>query len=137
MPLAWAGLGFALGLFWAQAHPVSTPVALLLLVAVGSAYLLARAIPTLQTGSIALLVAGLLLGVLRGGPDVLTLDADLSRFHDNDVTLTGLVDGTPEVAGTRVRFVLNVKVYSARPRRAPVGFRRRHRLGRPQHPSGG
>jgi hypothetical protein len=32
-----------------------------------------------------------------------------SRAPDRNVVLAGLVDGAPEVAGTRVRFVLNVE----------------------------
>jgi competence protein ComEC len=105
MPFAWAGLGFSLGLFWGASHPTSSFVVMLFLGALGGGYLLARS-ASLQLGNVALLLAAALLGLLRFEDGLLT-SPGLVAHHGDAVTISGVVTGTPEAIGTRVRFTLD------------------------------
>jgi competence protein ComEC len=120
MPLAWAGLGVSLGLFWGAAHPASWLAVALLSMALVGAYVLARS-ASLRVGGAALLLAGALMGVLRGRDGLLDVAGGLAAHHDDGVTITGTVVGTPEAIGTRVRLTLDVETLSTPDRRTPSG----------------
>ncbi len=120
MPLAWAGLGCSLGLFWGAAHPVSWLAVALLSIALAGAYVLARS-ASLRVGGVALLLAGALVGVLRGGDGLLDGAGGLAAHHGDGVTITGTVVGTPEAIGTRVRLTLDVESVRTPDRRTPSG----------------
>ena len=110
MPLAWLALGVVLGLFLGSVWAVPGLALLLLLAAVGGAWVLARS-GGLRVGLPLLVVAGVLLGVLRGGPGLLestALDL-LPRFHGQEVELRGTVNGVAELVGTQVRFRLEAE----------------------------
>jgi competence protein ComEC len=102
MPLVWLALGFALGLF------LGASGAALLLGATAGGYLIVRG-GGIPAASLALLVAGLLLGTLRAGPGVLEPPGDLAALHDRTIEVRGQVVGLPELAGTQVRFTLAVE----------------------------
>ena len=105
MGLLWAALGFSLGVYWGALWAVPWAAAVLLSIAVTGGYLLARS-AGLRTGAVALLLIGVLLGTMRGGPEVLVVEGDLARHHGGEVELEGTVDGLPEIVGSRVRFTL-------------------------------
>ena len=111
MPIVWTALGFSLGLFRGSTWPVPWTAALLLLAATAGGYLVARA-GGLRVGAAAFLIAGLLVGAIRGDPAVLTPPGDLGSYHDEQVELRGLVEGLPELVGPAVRF--NVVAEAAR-----------------------
>jgi competence protein ComEC len=106
MPLAWAGLGYSLGLFWGASHPISWISVVLLLTALAGAFLLARS-ASLRVGGATLLLAAALLGVMRGNDRLLDVEGGLAAHHGDGVTITGVVEGTPEAVGTRVRLTLD------------------------------
>ena len=107
MPLLWLGSGFVLGL-WLSLE-VSPPIGtvLLLLVSLGCSYLLFRSVG-LRLGLPVLVVAGLLLGLARGSPDLLDPLGELHRLHGREVQASGWVAGLPELAGGQVRLNLEV-----------------------------
>ncbi|MCH7607339.1 MAG: DNA internalization-related competence protein ComEC/Rec2 [Chloroflexi bacterium] len=110
MPLAWLALGVVLGLFAGSVWEPPPLALLLLLVAMGGAWALARS-AGVGVGLLLLVAAGVLIGVLRGGPGVLEpreFDA-LERFHGEVVELRGTLNGVAELVGTRVRFRLEAE----------------------------
>ena len=110
MPLAWLALGVVLGLFVGSVWAPPASALLLLLAAFGGAWVLARS-AGLRVGLPLLVAAGVLLGVLRGGPGLLEpTERDLlPRFHGQEVELRGTLTGVAELVGTRVRFRLDAE----------------------------
>ena len=110
MPLAWLALGVVLGLFVGSVWAAPVPALLLLLAASAGAWALARS-RDLRVGLPLLVVAGVLLGVLRGGPVLLESPelSALERFHGQQVELRGTLNGVAELVGTRVRFRLDAQ----------------------------
>lgn len=105
MPLLWIAAGFVGGVLAGREIVVPWQVPTLLLVSLAAAFALTRS-RGLPVAVPALLLLGVLLGVLRSGPDVLAVDGDLDRHHRTEVVLSGVVGGLPEEIGSRVRFVL-------------------------------
>ncbi|MCY4582861.1 MAG: ComEC/Rec2 family competence protein, partial [Chloroflexi bacterium] len=106
MPLAWLGLGYALGLF-AQpgtALPLwGAGLAAVALVAGGLRLQLAG----LHVGMALLLLAGGLLGLARPIPDLNTT-GDLAALHGSEATLMAEVTGAPELSGGSLRFTADI-----------------------------
>ncbi|MEE8518616.1 MAG: DUF4131 domain-containing protein, partial [Dehalococcoidia bacterium] len=105
MPLVWPALGLILGLFLSTSWEVPWEAALLLLVAAAGALALNQVAGTRAAPAV-LLIAGALLGLLRGGPDLPEQAQDLQRSHGSTVELKGEVSGLPELVGSQVRFRL-------------------------------
>ena len=116
MPLAWLALGLVLGLYLSAEWAAPKPALLLLLGGAGGAWVLGRSVP-LRVGLPLLVVVGVLLGLLRGGPGLLVPQTILPRFHGQQVELRGAVRGLPEVVGTQVRFELEAREVRADGRR--------------------
>jgi competence protein ComEC len=106
MLLAWAGLGFSLGLFWGASHPAPTLAIVLMFFALAGGYALARS-SALRLGGVALLVGAALLGILRADAGLLD-SAGLAAHHDDDALVAGTVVGAPEAIGSHVRLLLDV-----------------------------
>ena len=119
MPLAWLALGLVLGLYLSAEWAAPKPALLLLLGGAGGAWVLGRSVP-LSVGLPLLVVVGVLLGLLRGGPDLLVPETILPRFHGQQVELRGAVRGLPEVFGARVRFGLEAREVRADGRWRPT-----------------
>ena len=111
VPLAWLALGVVLGLFAGSVWEAPASALLLLLAAIGGAWALARP-AGLRVGVPLLVAAGVLLGVLRGGPDLLAPEGLLPRFHGEAVELRGKLTGVAELVGTQVRFRLDAEAVS-------------------------
>ncbi len=105
MPLAWLGLGYALGLFLQSAASVPFWGAALAAVALGAGGLRLR-FAGLRIGMALLFLAGGLLGLARPLPD-LTAPDGLTALHGTETTLRAEVTGAPELAGGSLR--LNIE----------------------------
>ncbi len=104
MPLAWLGLGYALGLFMQSGSGVPLWGAALAAVALGAGGLRLR-LAGLRVGMALVFLAGGLLGLARPLPDLIP-DDGLSALHGTDVTLRAEVTGAPEPAGSSLRFTV-------------------------------
>lgn len=104
MPLAWLGLGYALGLFLQSSWSVPFWGAALGAVALAAGGVRLR-LAGLQVGMAVVLLAGGLLGLARPLPD-LTADDGLAALHGTEVTLSATVHGAPEPAGGSLRFTI-------------------------------
>ena len=105
MPLAWLGLGHALGLFVQSAASVPFWGAALAAVALGAGGLRLR-FTGLRIGMALLFLAGGLLGLARPLPDLTDPDG-LTALHGTEATLRAEVTGAPELAGGSLR--LNIE----------------------------
>ena len=101
MPLAWLGLGFALGLFAQAGVGATWQAAALAAVALGAVFLRLR-LAGFRIGMAAVFIAGALLGVVRPLP---ALDAPdgLTPLLGSEATLRAVVSGAPESAGGSLR----------------------------------
>ena len=101
MPLAWLGLGFALGLFAQAVLGATWQTAALAAVALGAVFLRLR-LAGFRIGMAAVFLAGALLGVVRPLP---ALDAPdgLTPLLGSEATLRAVVSGAPEPAGGSLR----------------------------------
>ena len=104
MPLAWLGLGYALGLFAQSSAGVPFWGAVLAATAVAAGALRLR-LAGLHVGMAVVFLAGGLFGIARPLPD-LTPDDGLVSLHGEEVTLRGVVTGAPEPAGGSLRFTV-------------------------------
>ncbi len=105
MPLAWLGLGYALGLL---AQPsVGMPLwgAVLAAAALGAGGLRLR-LAGLRIGMALVFLAGGLLGLARPLPDLAAEDG-LAALHGREATLGAQVVGAPEPAGGSLRFTID------------------------------
>ena len=119
MPLAWLGLGYALGLFAQQAVVPPFWSAALAAVALGAAALRLR-LAGLRVGMAALLLAGALFGLARPLPDLTTPDG-IAALHGAQATLHAEVSGAPELAGGSLRFTIDrVEALAASGERTPL-----------------
>ena len=107
MPLLWFTSGFVLGLFLSLG--VSPPAGALLLLAasVVCSYLFLRSVG-LRVGTFLLVVAGLLLGLARGGPSLLDPPGSLHLHHGEAVEARGQVTTLPELVSGRIKLGLEV-----------------------------
>ena len=105
MPLAWLGLGYALGLFVQSAVSVPFWGVALAAVALGAGGLRLR-FAGLRIGMALLFLAGGLFGLARPLPDLADPDG-LTALHGTETTLRAEVTGAPEVAGGSLR--LNIE----------------------------
>lgn len=119
MPLAWLGLGYALGLFVQSAASVPFWGAALAAVALGAGGLRLR-FAGLRIGMALLFLAGGLFGLARPLPDLADPDG-LTALHGTETTLRAEVTGAPEVAGGSLR--LNIENTQARTGRLDARFR--------------
>ncbi|MXW31190.1 MAG: DNA internalization-related competence protein ComEC/Rec2 [Chloroflexi bacterium] len=101
MPLAWLGLGYALGLFVQSAVSVPFWGAVLAAVALGAGGLRLR-LAGLRIGMALLFLTGGLLGLARPLPD-LTAPDGLTALHGTETALRAEVTGAPELAGGSLR----------------------------------
>lgn len=104
MPLAWLGLGYALGLFMQSSAGVPFWGAALAAVALGAGGLRLR-LAGFRVGMALVFLAGGLFGLARPLPD-LTPDDGLSTLHGTDATLRAEVTGAPEPAGGALRLTI-------------------------------
>ncbi len=102
MPLAWLGLGYALGLFAQSdlAMPLWGAVLAGVALCAGTFRLRAAGLPVALA---AVFLAGGLLGLARPLPD-LTDTGGLASLHGTEATLRAQVTGAPETAGGSLRF---------------------------------
>ncbi len=101
MPLAWLGLGYALGLFAQSSAGIPLWGAALAAIALGAGGLRLR-LAGLHLGMAIVFLAGGLLGLARPLPD-LTAPDGLTRLHGAEATLRAEVAGVPELAGGSLR----------------------------------
>ncbi len=101
MPLAWLGLGYALGLFAQSSVGIPLWGAVLAAVALGAGGLRLR-LAGLHVGMAIVFLAGGLLGLARPLPD-LTAPDGLTTLHGAEATLRAEVAGVPELAGGSLR----------------------------------
>ncbi len=104
MPLAWLGLGYALGLFAQSSAGVPLWGALLAAVALAAGGLRLR-LAGLRIGMALLFLAGGLLGLARPLPDLAAPDG-LTGLHGAEATLRAEVTGAPELAGGSLRLTI-------------------------------
>ncbi|MCY4581450.1 MAG: DNA internalization-related competence protein ComEC/Rec2 [Chloroflexi bacterium] len=104
MPLAWLGLGYALGLFAQPSLGIPLWGAALATVALGAGSLRLR-VAGLHLGMAAVFLVGGLLGHARPLPDLTDTD-DLAALHGAEVTLRAAVSGAPEPAGGSLRLTI-------------------------------
>ena len=104
MPLAWIGLGYALGLFVQPASSVPFWGAALAASALGAGGLRLRS-AGLRVGMAMVFLAGGLFGLARPLPD-LTPDDGLAALHGTEVTLRAEVIGVPEPSGGSLRLAI-------------------------------
>ena len=104
MPLAWLGLGYALGLFVQSASNMPFWGAALAAIALGAGGLRLR-FAGLRVGMAIVFLAGGLFGLARPLPD-LTPDDDLAALHGTEVTLRAEVVGVPEPSGGSLRLTI-------------------------------
>lgn len=105
MPLAWLGLGYALGLFAQPNLAVPAWGAALAAVALGAGALRLR-FAGLRVGMAIVFLAGGLFGLARPLPDLTETDG-LASLHGTEVTLRAKVTGAPEPAGRSLRFTID------------------------------
>ena len=112
MPLAWLGLGFALGLFAQAGLGAPWQAAALAAVALGAVFLRLR-IAGFRVGMAAVFIAGALLGGVRPLP---ALDAPdgLTPLLGSDATLRAVVSGASEPAGGSLRLSIETNEAIAR-----------------------
>ena len=115
MPLVWLSLGFVLGVYASRLWEAPLGAVVLLLAALAGGALLWRSWG-LRYALPWLLVAGLLLGLGRGGPHLLDPPGGLEKYHGSETEVRGLAVSYPEMFGQRVR--VQVKVEEVR---APDG----------------
>ena len=104
MPLAWLGLGYALGLFAQSGAGVPLWGAVLASFALAAGALRLR-FAGLRVGMAVVFLAGGLFGLARPLPD-LTPDDGLVALHGKVATLRGEVAGAPEPAGGSLRLAV-------------------------------
>ena len=104
MPLAWLGLGYALGLFAQSDFGMPIWGALLAAAALGAGTLRLR-VAGLRVGMAIVFLAGGLLGLARPLPDLADVDS-LAALHGTEATLQAEVTGAPEPAGASLRFTV-------------------------------
>ena len=104
MPLAWLGLGYALGLFAQSDLGIPLWGAALAAVALGAGALRLRG-AGLRGGMVIVLLFGGLLGLVRPLPDLVP-DDGLASLHGTEVTLRAEVTGVPEPTGRSLRLTI-------------------------------
>ena len=104
MPLAWLGLGYALGLFAQSSVGLPLLGGALAAVALGAGALRLR-LAGLRVGMAVVFLAGGLLGLARPLPD-LTPDDGLASLHGSETALRAEVTGAPEPAGGSLRLTI-------------------------------
>ena len=97
LPMVWAALGFAAGLWLGRGWDAPVLAAGLLLIALVGAFFLARG-GGFRLGLPALRLASLLLGTLRGGPELLTPPGGMAAYHGSIVEARGPVVSLPETS---------------------------------------
>ena len=107
MPLAWLGLGFALGLFAQASVGATWQAAALAAVALGAVFLRLR-LAGLRIGMAAVFLAGALLGLVRPLPSLDAPDG-LTPLLGSEATLRAVVSGAPEPAGGSLRLSIETK----------------------------
>ncbi len=106
-PLVWLGGGLVAGIWLGRYWTGGDAAVGLLALAVLAGYGLARSLGW-RAGLPVVLALALLLGLVRGGPELLTPSGDLARFHGQHATAVGRVAAMPEPVGARVRLTLAV-----------------------------
>ena len=107
MPLAWLGLGHALGLFAQASAGTPWQAAALAAAALGAVFLRLR-LADIRIGMAAVFLAGALLGLVRPLPPLDAPDG-LTPLRGSEATLRAVVSGAPEPAGGSLRLNLEVK----------------------------
>ena len=107
MPLAWLGLGFALGLFAQASVGATWQAAALAAVALGAVFLRLR-LAGLRIGMAAVFLAGALLGLVRPLPSLDAPDG-LTPLLGSEATLRAVVYGAPEPAGGSLRLSIETQ----------------------------
>jgi competence protein ComEC len=105
MVLLWLALGFVLGLWASRQWDVPTAAIVLSLVSLAGVYLLLRSWG-IRALPLMLLLLGLLLGVVRGGPQLLDVGGDLAHYHGQVVEIEGVITSLPEISSDQVRLEL-------------------------------
>ena len=107
MPLAWLGLGHALGLFAQASAEIPWEAAALAAAALGAVFLRLR-FASVRVGMAAVFLAGALLGLARPLP---ALDAPdgLTPLRGSEARLRAVVSGAPEAAGGSLRLIVDAR----------------------------
>ena len=107
MPLAWLGLGQALGLFAQASAEIPWEAAALAAAALGAVFLRLR-FAGVRVGMAAVFLAGALLGLARPLP---ALDAPdgLTPLRGSEARLRAVVSGAPEAAGGSLRLIVDAR----------------------------
>lgn len=115
MPLAWLGLGHALGLFAQASAEIPWEAAVPASAALGAVFLRLR-LAGFRVGMAAVFLAGALLGAARPLPPLDAPDG-LTPLRGSEATLRAVVSGAPEIAGGSLRLTVE-----AREARGPNGW---------------
>ena len=121
-PAVAVGAGFVLGIWLSPGWHESDWLPALLALIVLAAYLLARSFG-LRASIPALVAAALLLGLVRGGPELLTPHGNLHLFHGRTVEVSGTVSDTPAAVGHRIRVMVDADSVTMQPTAQPVSGR--------------
>ena len=107
MPLAWLGLGHALGLFAQAGAEIPWEAAVPGAAALGAVFLRLR-LAGVRVGMAAVLLAGALIGVARPLPSLDAPDG-LTPLRGSEARLRAVVSGAPEAAGGSLRLTAETR----------------------------
>ena len=110
--LVWLGAAFVLGLWTSRWWEHGPGAALTLALAAAACALLARSLGV-RGALTGLMLAAALLGMARGGPELLTPTGDLAFSHGLRAVVSGEVAAIPETHGPRTRIVVDADSVSA------------------------